>query len=78
MLTLTNTTPTIQCRQLVAEICFKKRDQWTSEPLVHAQTSWFVTPVLQSPVEAIDVTVEVWADSDAPDTDFMAKPLMPT
>lgn len=34
----------------------------------------FATPVLQSPVEVTGrVTVELWAESDAPDTDFMAK-----
>ncbi len=34
----------------------------------------FVTPVLAAPVEVTGrVTVELWAESDAPDTDFMAK-----
>ncbi|MFY9553216.1 MAG: CocE/NonD family hydrolase [Blastocatellia bacterium] len=34
----------------------------------------FVTPVLTSPVEVTGrVKVELWAESDAPDTDFMAK-----
>ncbi|MEP6708318.1 MAG: CocE/NonD family hydrolase, partial [Pyrinomonadaceae bacterium] len=34
----------------------------------------FATPVLPSPVEVTGrVTVELWAESDAPDTDFMAK-----
>ena len=34
----------------------------------------FATPVLQSPVEVTGrVTIELWAESDAPDTDFMAK-----
>ncbi len=34
----------------------------------------FTTPVLQAPVEVTGrVTVELWAESDAPDTDFMAK-----
>src|SRR5438046_804682 len=34
----------------------------------------FATPVLQAPVEVTGrVTVELWAESDAPDTDFMAK-----
>lgn len=34
----------------------------------------FVSPVLTSPVEVTGrVTVELWASSDAPDTDFMAK-----
>ena len=34
----------------------------------------FATPVLQSPVEVTGrVTVELWAESDAPDTDFIAK-----
>jgi uncharacterized protein len=34
----------------------------------------FITPALQSPVEITGrVKVELWAESDAPDTDFMAK-----
>ena len=34
----------------------------------------FVTPVLTSPVEVTGrVKVELWAESDAPDTDWMAK-----
>lgn len=34
----------------------------------------FATPVLATPVEVTGrVTVELWAESDAPDTDFMAK-----
>ncbi|HVF91026.1 MAG TPA: CocE/NonD family hydrolase [Blastocatellia bacterium] len=34
----------------------------------------FLTPVLESPVEVTGrVTVELWAESDAPDTDWMAK-----
>jgi predicted acyl esterase len=34
----------------------------------------FATPVLTSPVEVTGrITVELWAESDAPDTDFMAK-----
>jgi uncharacterized protein len=34
----------------------------------------FATPVLSSPVEVTGrVTVELWAESDAPDTDWMAK-----
>jgi len=34
----------------------------------------FATPVLQSPVEVTGrVVIELWAESDAPDTDFMAK-----
>jgi putative CocE/NonD family hydrolase len=34
----------------------------------------FATPVLQEPVEVTGrVKVELWAESDAPDTDFMAK-----
>jgi len=34
----------------------------------------FVTPVLAAPVEVTGrVTVELWAESDAPDTDFIAK-----
>lgn len=34
----------------------------------------FATPVLGAPVEVTGrVTVELWAESDAPDTDFMAK-----
>src|SRR5438045_9769618 len=34
----------------------------------------FATPVLQSPAEVTGrVTVELWAESDAVDTDFMAK-----
>jgi len=34
----------------------------------------FSTPVLQSPIEVTGrIEVELWAESDAPDTDFMAK-----
>jgi hypothetical protein len=34
----------------------------------------FSTPVLESPVEVTGrITIELWAESDAPDTDFMAK-----
>jgi predicted acyl esterase len=34
----------------------------------------FSTPVLESPVEVTGrITLELWAESDAPDTDFMAK-----
>jgi hypothetical protein len=34
----------------------------------------FATPMLQSPVEVTgNIKVELWAESDAPDTDFMAK-----
>jgi hypothetical protein len=54
---------------------FQKKGPMDQRPLAERKDVLrFATPVLQSPVEVTGrVIVELWAESDAPDTDFMAK-----
>ena len=67
---------TIRCRPSAALISFRKRTDGPSGRSASAkEVLKFTTPVLQSGRGDGSRNPGVWAESDAPDTDFMAKPL---